>query len=72
MYHELLHKKHGTAVVNGRRLVHTAAFRQDEQKFSDYEAAKRQLNDLALTIRGWGQKRNVKSRPESKPTKRAS
>jgi hypothetical protein len=52
MYHELLHKKHGTTLVNGRRLVHTPTFREDELKFSDYEAARRQLNDLALTLRG--------------------
>ena len=51
MYHELLHKKHGTTVVNGRRLVHTPAFRQDELKFSGYETAKCQLNDLARTFR---------------------
>jgi hypothetical protein len=52
MYHELLHKKHGTTVVNGHRLVHTPTFREDELKFSGYEAARRQLNDLALTLRG--------------------
>jgi hypothetical protein len=51
MYHELLHKKHGTTVVNGRRLVHTPAFQQDELKFVGYEAAKCLLNDLALTLR---------------------
>jgi hypothetical protein len=70
MYHELLHKKHGTAVVNGRRLVHTPAFRQDELNFSGYEAAKCQLNDLALTLRGRRQKQNVKSGPRSRPTRR--
>jgi hypothetical protein len=67
MYHELLHKKHGTTVVNGRSLVHTLAFQQDELKFSGYEAARRQLNDLSLTLRGRGQKENVKSRPGSRP-----
>ena len=63
MYHELLHKKHGTIVVNGRRLVHTAAFRKDEQGFSSYEVARRQLHDLALSLRG-AQKHKVKSRGE--------
>ena len=52
MYHELLHKKHGTTVVNGRRVVHTPAFRNDERKFSNYETAKGQLKELALSLRG--------------------
>lgn len=47
MYHELLHKKHGAAIVNGRRLVHTAQFRADERRFNDYERVKHQLDELA-------------------------
>lgn len=39
MYHELLHKLHGVEVVDGRRMVHTAAFRRDEKKFSHYYEA---------------------------------
>jgi predicted metal-dependent hydrolase len=52
MYHELLHKKHGTTVVNGRRLVHTPAFKSDERNFPDYQAVGHQLKELALSLRG--------------------
>ena len=48
MYHELLHKKHGITLVNGRRLVHTAAFRAEERRFAVHEQAERFLKDLAL------------------------
>jgi hypothetical protein len=47
MYHELLHKKHGSVMVNGRRVVHHAAFRADEQRFSECEEAERLLRQLA-------------------------
>ncbi len=39
MYHELLHKKHGVTLANGRRMAHTPAFRADELLFArDHEA----------------------------------
>jgi predicted metal-dependent hydrolase len=47
MYHELLHKKHAVAVVNGRRIVHSAAFRAEERKFEGYREAERLLKELA-------------------------
>jgi len=47
MYHELLHKRHGITVVNGRRLAHTPAFRAEERQFAEYGEAERVLNDLA-------------------------
>ena len=46
MYHELLHKKHGITLVNGRRFAHTAAFRAEERLFVEYEQAERFLKDL--------------------------
>jgi hypothetical protein len=52
MYHELLHKKHGVAIVNGRRLAHSPDFRADERRFAEYDEAKRHLNELALRQRG--------------------
>jgi hypothetical protein len=52
MYHELLHKKHGVATVNGRRLAHSPGFRADEQRFAQYDEAKRHLDELALRQRG--------------------
>ena len=48
MYHELLHKKHGIALVNGRRFEHTAAFRAEERRFAECDQADRFLKDLAL------------------------
>lgn len=47
MYHELLHKKHGVKIVQGRRLSHTPEFRADEQLFAQYEEANSFLNELA-------------------------
>ncbi len=39
MYHELLHKVLGTERINGRRYVHTPAFREAERAFPHYEEA---------------------------------
>ena len=47
MYHELLHKKHGAFWGNGKRYVHTKAFRQEEQKFRYFNQAKSYLQRLA-------------------------
>lgn len=47
MYHELLHKKHGVATINGRRVVHGPAFRADERLFQDWEEVEARLNQLA-------------------------
>jgi len=41
MYHELLHKKHGSMKVNGRRLAHSPAFRAEERQFAEYHEAER-------------------------------
>lgn len=47
MYHELLHKKHGVKLTNGRRMAHTSAFRKDEKRFLGHEDAVAKLNNLA-------------------------
>ena len=47
MYHELLHKKHGTQLKRGKRYVHTQAFREEEQKFKHFQEAKAYLRNLA-------------------------
>ncbi|HEY8460153.1 MAG TPA: hypothetical protein VIM99_07215 [Blastocatellia bacterium] len=52
MYHELLHKKHGTMTVNGRRLSHSPAFRAEEKRFVQYHEAERLIQELALRQRG--------------------
>jgi hypothetical protein len=52
MYHELLHKKHGETVINGRRFVHTASFRREEQQFEKYAEATAFLNTITRRQRG--------------------
>jgi uncharacterized protein involved in tolerance to divalent cations len=47
LYHELLHKYHGTKWVNGRRMVHTPEFRAHENKFKLYKEAQGWLQKLA-------------------------
>ncbi|OUL18466.1 SprT-like family protein [Nostoc sp. RF31YmG] len=47
LFHELLHKYHGTKWVNGRRMVHTPEFRADESRFKLYAEAQRWLQKLA-------------------------
>jgi hypothetical protein len=51
MYHEMLHILHGETWVNGRRMVHTPAFRQDERKFEAYRPAEAELTRLAQSRR---------------------
>jgi len=36
MFHELLHKKHGVQLVNGRRFAHTSEFRKEEKRYKYY------------------------------------
>ena len=50
MYHELLHKRHGCQLVNGRRIAHTAAFRADERLFRDWQRAEQELTQLATRL----------------------
>lgn len=52
MYHELLHKKHGSTIVNGRRLSHSPAFRAEERQFAQYHEAERLIHELALRQSG--------------------
>lgn len=39
VYHEMLHADLGTEKRNGRRVVHSRAFREREKQFADYERA---------------------------------
>jgi hypothetical protein len=52
MYHELLHKKHGSMTVNGRRLSHSQAFRAEERRYAQYHEAERLIQELAARQRG--------------------
>lgn len=47
MYHELLHKRHGIGWRSGRARVHTPAFKQQEQRFDQYEEAEAVLKEIA-------------------------
>lgn len=50
VYHELLHKKHGTSWHNGRQAVHTEAFREDERRFAEFNAADGAIKALAKRL----------------------
>lgn len=52
LYHELLHIKYPTETNNGRRTIHSAAFRRDERKFSRFDEAEKWLEKLATRRRG--------------------
>ena len=39
LYHEMLHLKHPSRIVGGRRIYHTPAFRREERRFARYEEA---------------------------------
>ena len=43
VYHELLHLVMGVSEHNGRRVVHSPAFKEAEQRFEDYEEVEREL-----------------------------
>lgn len=47
LYHEMLHIKHPVRVINGRRFIHTAAFRADERRFPQHIEAQAWLEKLA-------------------------
>ena len=47
LYHELLHKRHGSQWYAGKRQVHTPAFRRDEKRFKEYDLAQYWLTQLA-------------------------
>ncbi len=47
MFHELLHKKHGTRWKNGRGYAHTPAFYAEERRFPEYQEADAVLKRIA-------------------------
>ncbi|MEL6822790.1 MAG: hypothetical protein AAFP70_13600, partial [Calditrichota bacterium] len=47
MFHELLHKKHGVQLVNGRRFAHTSEFRKEEKRFKHYRQSMQWLRTFA-------------------------
>lgn len=51
LYHEMLHVKHRIKFVRCRRQSHSAAFRVDEKRFTDYARAVRFLDHLPVRSR---------------------
>lgn len=47
LYHEMLHIKHPSKLINGRRVYHTNSFRAEEQRFPHYEKALDWLDSTA-------------------------
>lgn len=57
MYHEMLHIKHPTKYLNGRRYSHTPAFRRDEREFAFFEESEAWIeNHWAAFSKGKKQK----------------
>src|SRR5438309_5114457 len=46
LFHEMLHIKHPSRIVNGRRYYHTTAFRTEEQSFPRYQHAQEWLDHV--------------------------
>lgn len=46
LFHEMLHIKHPTRLVKGRRQYHSRAFRADEQRFHRYQQAQDWLDQV--------------------------
>nr|MCU0237896.1 hypothetical protein [Pyrinomonadaceae bacterium] len=55
--HEMLHVKHPTKIINGRRAMHTPEFRRDEKEFDFYEQADKWIEENIVKI-----KRDVKGK----------
>jgi predicted metal-dependent hydrolase len=51
MYHEMLHIKHKPRIANGRRMLHTSAFRSDEKQFAQYDEAIKWLEHSPRRLR---------------------
>jgi hypothetical protein len=47
LYHEMLHMKHHPRLVNGRRIYHTTAFRNDEKRFARFAQATEWIEGMA-------------------------
>jgi len=57
VFHEMLHIAHPTKHVNGRRYNHTAAFKNDERKFTYYEEAERWIERNVRRLKKEAKKR---------------
>jgi hypothetical protein len=51
LHHEMLHIKHPTKIINGRRYSHTKAFRTDEKDFEFYEESEEWINANVVNLK---------------------
>lgn len=51
VYHEMLHIKHPTKYINGRRYNHTPSFKRDEQEFAFFEDAENWIEQNAQRLK---------------------
>lgn len=51
VYHEMLHIKHPTKYINGRRYNHTPSFKRDEQEFAFFEDAENWIERNARKLK---------------------
>lgn len=51
VYHEMLHIKHPTKYINGRRYNHTPSFKRDEQEFAFFEDAENWIERNAQRLK---------------------
>lgn len=51
LHHEMLHIKHPTKTINGRRYSHTKAFRADERDFEFYEESEKWINKNVVNMK---------------------
>ncbi|MDD5543596.1 MAG: M48 family peptidase [Acidobacteriia bacterium] len=47
VYHEMLHMKHPVTIRNGRRIVHTRPFSEDEKRFKDFGMAREWIHKMS-------------------------
>ncbi len=56
LFHEMLHVKHPTKIINGRRYMHTPIFRQEEREFDFFTEAEKwieqNLGNLKKSVKG--------------------
>lgn len=57
VFHEMLHIAHPTKHVNGRRYNHTPAFKRDERKFAQYDAAEKWIEQNVRRLKKAAKKR---------------
>jgi hypothetical protein len=51
LHHEILHIKHPTKIINGRRYSHTKEFRDDEKEFVFYEESENWINKNVVNLK---------------------